>query len=114
MGHRLIAALTWLNALGLAACVALIAASLTRDDGTLAGQVALGLLQSIRLFVIGAALPAVAWGIAAFEFDRKQTKKRMLESVVLYILAIGSLILFVVAAWRLPQAFITGWPPLDL
>jgi hypothetical protein len=113
MGHRLITALIWLNALGLAACVILIAAALAKDDAPLAGQVALGLLQSIRLFVVGAALPAVAWGITAFEFDRGQTKKRMLESVALYILLIASLILFVVAGWRLPQAFITGWPPLD-
>jgi hypothetical protein len=113
MGHRLIAALTWLNALGLASCVVLIAAALAKDDAMLAGQVALGLLESIRLFVVGAALPTVAWGITAFEFDRGQTKKRMLESVVLYILLIVSLIVFVVAGWRLPQAFITGWPPLD-
>src|SRR5262249_50854037 len=113
MGHRLIAALTWLNALGLASCVALIAASLTKDDGMLAGQVALGLLYPIRLFILGAALPAVAWGITAFEFDRGQPKKRMLESALLYILLFASLILFVVAGWRLPQAFITGWPPLE-
>ena len=114
MGHRLIAALTWLNALGLASCVVLIAAALAKDDAALAGQVALGLLHSLRLFVVGAALPAVAWGITAFEFDRGQIKKRMLESVLLYILLTVSLILFVVAGWRLPQAFITGWPPLDL
>src|SRR5262249_49189047 len=113
MGHRLIAALIWLNALGLSSCVVLIAAALVKDDAELAGQVALGVLQSLRLFVVGAALPAVAWGITAFEFDRRQTKKRMLESVVLYILLIISLIVFVVAGWRLPQAFITGWPPLD-
>ena len=113
MGHRLIAALIWLNALGLASCVVLIAAAIAKDDAGLAGQVALGLLQSIRLFVVGAALPAVAWGITAFELNRKQTKTWMLESVALYILLIGSLIAFVVAAWRLPHAFITGWPPLD-
>jgi uncharacterized membrane protein len=113
MGHRLITALIWLNALGLVSCVVLIAAALAKDDAGLAGQVASGVLQSLRLFVVGAALPAVAWGITAFEFDRRQTKKRMLESVVLYILLIISLILFIVAGWRLPQAFITGWPPLD-
>jgi hypothetical protein len=112
MGHRLITALIWLNALGLAACVVLIAAALAKDDSALAGQVALGLLQSIRLFVVGAALPAVAWGIIAFEFDRGQTKKRMLESVVLYILLIVSLIVFVVGGWRLPQAYIPGGAPL--
>jgi len=113
MGHRLITALIWLNALGLVSCVVLIAAALAKDDAGLAGQVASGVLQSLRLFVVGAALPAVAWGITAFEFDRRQTKKRMLESVVLYILLIISLIVFVVAGWRLPQAFIAGWPPLN-
>ena len=113
MGHRLITALIWLNAFGIALCVGLIAAGLAKDDIPLVGQVALGVQQSLRLFVVGAALPAVAWGITAFEFDRRQTKKRMLESVVLYILLIISLIVFVVAGWRLPQAFITGWPPLD-
>src|SRR5262245_11374891 len=86
MGHRLITALIWLNALGLVSCVVLIATALAKDDAGLAGQVASGVLQSLRLFVVGAALPAVAWGITAFEFDRRQTKKRMLESVVLYIL----------------------------
>jgi hypothetical protein len=88
----------------------LIAAALAKDDFALAGQVALGLLQSLRLFVVGAALPAVAWGISAFEFDRAHSKKKMLESVAVYFLLIVSLILFVVAGWRLPQAFITGWP----
>jgi hypothetical protein len=113
MGHRLITALTWLNALGLASCVVLIAAALAKDDGMLAGQVALGVLQSLRLFVVGAALPTVAWGISALEFNRTHPKKKMWESFALYILLFGSLILFVLAGWRLPQAFITGWPPLD-
>jgi len=113
MGHRLITALIWLNAFGIALCVGLIAAGLAKDDVPLVGQVALGVQQSLRLFVIGTSLPAVAWGITAFELNRKQTKTWMLESVALYILLIGSLIAFVVAAWRLPHAFITGWPPLD-
>src|SRR5262249_29387260 len=113
MGHRLITALIWLNALGLVSCVVLIAAALAKGDAWLAGQVASGVLQSLRLFVVVVALHEVASGITAFEFDRRQTKKRMLQSVVLYILLIISLIVFVVAGWRLPQAFITGWPPLD-
>jgi hypothetical protein len=52
MGHRLIAALTWLNALGLASCVVLIAATLAKGDAMQAGDVALGLLPSLRLFVV--------------------------------------------------------------
>lgn len=109
MGHRLITALTWLNALGLVSCVALIAASLAKGDAMFAGDVALGVLPPFRLFVIGAALPTLAWGISAFEFDRAHPKKRMLESALLYILLTASLVLFVIAGWRLPLAFITGW-----
>jgi hypothetical protein len=37
----------------------------------------------LRLFVAGAALPAVAWGILAFEFDRSHSKKRLLESATI-------------------------------
>jgi hypothetical protein len=114
MGHRLITALTWLNALGLALCVVLVAAALVKDDAAFAGQVAWGLLQSVRLYVVGAALPTVAWGITALEFNRAHPWKKTVEAVALYILLLVSLILFVVAGWRLPQAFITGWPPLDL
>ena len=62
----------------------------------------------LRLFVAGAALPTVAWGFLAFEFDRSHTKKKLLESAVVYIVLIISLIAFVIAGWRLPQAFITG------
>jgi hypothetical protein len=51
----------------------------------------------------------LAWGISAFEFDRAHPKKRMLESALLYILLTASLVLFVIAGWRLPQALITGW-----
>src|SRR3954468_15809725 len=62
----------------------------------------------LRQFVAGAALPPVAWGILAFEFDRSHSKKKLLESAVVYIVLIISLIAFVIARWRLPQAFITG------
>ena len=108
VGHRLINALIFLNALGLVLCVALIAAATTKDDPVLAGQVAQGVKLCLRLFVAGAALPAVAWGILAFEFDRTHSKKKLLESAVIYALVIVSLILFFVAGWHLPQAFITG------
>jgi hypothetical protein len=50
----------------------------------------------------------VAWGILAVEFDRSHSKKKLLESAVVYIVLIISLIAFVIAGWRLPQAFITG------
>ncbi len=108
MGHRLISALIFLNALGLAACVVLIAVALAKDDAALAGEVAQGTLLSLRMFVAGAALPTVAWGILAFEFDRSHTKKKLLESAAIYVLLLLSLIAFVVAGWRLPRAFTTA------
>jgi hypothetical protein len=108
MGHRLITALIFLNAAGLISCIVLIAAALTKDDPILAGQVAYAVLLPLRLFVVGAALPTVAWGITAFEFDRTHAKMKLLESSIIYALLIISLICFVVAGWRLPQAFISG------
>jgi hypothetical protein len=62
------------------------------------------------MFVTGAALSIVTWGILAFEFDRTHSKKKLLESAGIYTLLIISLILFFVAAWRLPQAFMIGLP----
>jgi hypothetical protein len=53
------------------------------------------------------ALPTVAWGILAFEFDRPHSKKKLFESAIIYAVLIISLILFCIAGWRLPQAFIT-------
>ena len=108
VGHRLITALIFLNALGLALCVVLIAAAVAKEDPILAGQVAQGVKLCLRLFVAGAALPTVVWGILAFEFDREHTKKKLLESAVIYTLLLISLILFFIAGWHLPQAFMTG------
>ncbi len=108
MGHRLITALIFLNALGLVLCVVLIAAAVTKDDPVLVGQVTQGVKLCLRLFVAGAGLPTLAWGILAFEFDRTHSKKKLLESTVIYTLLIISLILFLIAGWHLPQAFING------
>jgi hypothetical protein len=108
MGHRWLTSLTFLNALGVVLCVLLIAAGLTKDDPSLAGQVALGVQLSLRLFAIGAVLPIVVWGVLAFEFDRGHSKKKLLESAGIYGLLTISLVLFLIAAWRLPQAFIFG------
>jgi hypothetical protein len=108
VGHRLINALIFLNALGLVLCVVLIAAAATNSDAVLVGQVSEGVKLSLRLFVTGAALPTVAWGILAFEFDRTHSKKKLLESAVIYIVLIISLTLFFIAGWHLPQAVMTG------
>ena len=108
MGHRLISALIFLNALGLVLCVVLITAAVSSDEPARVAQVSEAVRLCLRLFVAGAALPTVAWGILAFEFDRSHSKKQLLESAVVYIVLIIFLIAFVIAGWRLPQAFITG------
>jgi hypothetical protein len=106
MGHRLITALIFLNVMGFLACVALIAAAISKDDAVVLAQVTYAVFVSVRMFVIGAAVPTVAWGIAALEFDRSHTTKRSLASATMYSLLVVSLILFCVAGWRLPRAFL--------
>ena len=108
MGHRLISALIFLNALGLVLCVVLITAAVSSDEPARVAEVSEAVKLCLRLFVAGAALPTVAWGILAFEFDRSHSKKKLLESMIVYIVLSISLIMFVIAGWRLPQAFITG------
>jgi hypothetical protein len=108
VGHRLISALIFLNALGLVLCVVLITAAVSSDEPARVVQVSEAVKLCLRLFVAGAALPTVAWGILAFEFDRSHSKKKLLESMIVYIVLSISLIMFVIAGWRLPQAFITG------
>ena len=107
MGHRLTTALIFLNALGLLACVILIAA-----NGNQTPDVAIhftrAIQSSIRMFVVGAGLPLAAWEIAAAEFDRSNVKVRLLESWTTYILLIVSWTLFFIAAWRLPSLIIYG------
>src|SRR6516162_8322405 len=106
MGHRLITALIALNVMGFLACVALIIAAISKDDAVVLAQVTHAVFVSVRMFVIGAAVPTVAWGIAALEFDRSHTTKRSLASATMYALLVVSLILFCVAGWRLPRAFL--------
>ena len=108
VGHRLISALILLNALGLVLCVVLITAAISSDDPARVAQVSEAVKLCLRLFVAGAALPTVAWGILAFEFDRSHSNKKLFESAIIYAVLIISLILFCIAGWRLPQAFITG------
>ena len=108
VGHRLISALILLNALGLVLCVVLITAAISSDDPARVAQVSDAVKLCLRLFVAGAALPTVAWGLLAFEFDRSHSKKKLFESAIIYAVLIISLILFCIAGWRLPQAFITG------
>jgi hypothetical protein len=107
MGHRLITALTFLNAMGLFGCVILIAAATARDPGA-AVTITEALQLSVRLFIIGAALPAVAWGISAMEMNRANDRVKMFESWAMYILLLASLVTFVVGSWRLPDSILGG------
>jgi len=88
--------------------VVLITAAVSSGEPASVAQVSEAVKPCLRLFVAGAALPTVAWGILAFEFDRSHSKKKLLESMIVYIVLSISLIMFVIAGWRLPQAFITG------
>jgi hypothetical protein len=106
VGHRLITALIFLNVAGFLACVVLIAAAISKDDAVVLAQVTQSVFVSIRMFVVGAAVPTVAWGIAALEFDRSHAKKRWFASAAMYTLLVVSLVLFGVAGWRLPRAFL--------
>ena len=107
MGHRLATALIFLNAMGLFACLILIAA-----NGNQTPDVAIhftrAMQSSIRMFIVGAGLPLAAWEIAAAEFDRSNAKVRLLESWTTYLLMIVSWALFFIAAWRLPTLIISG------
>ena len=107
MGHRLAIALIFLNAMGLFACLILIAA-----NGNQTPDVAIhftrAIQSSLRMFVLGVGLPLVAWKIAASEFDRSNATVKSLESWATYLLVIVSWALFFIAAWRLPSLIING------
>ena len=107
MGHRLTTALIFLNAMGLFACVILIA-----GNGNHTPDVAIhftrAIQSSLRMFILGVALPLIAWEIAASEFDRSNAAVKSLESWATYLLVIVSWALFFIAAWRLPSSIING------
>jgi hypothetical protein len=107
MGHRLTTALIFLNAMGLFACLILIAAN-SNQTPDVAIHFTRAIQFSIRMFVVGIGLPLAAWEIAAAEFDRSNNKVRLLESWTTYLLLIVSWILFFIAAWRLPTLIING------
>jgi hypothetical protein len=107
MGHRLITALTFLNAMGLFACMVLIAAAIGRDP-EIAIPMTRAIQSSFRMFSAGAVLPTLAWGISAIEMNRSDAKVKLIESWVLYILLLISLVMFVVASWRMPGSILVG------
>jgi hypothetical protein len=107
MGHRLTTALIFLNAMGLFACLILIAANSNQTpDVTI--HFTRAIQPSIRMFIVGAGLPLAAWEIAAAEFDRSNAKVKFLETWTTYLLMIVSWALFFIAAWRLPTLIVSG------
>jgi len=108
MGNRLIAVLAFLNALGLFGCMILMAGAIISSDPTAVMWVTQALRLSVHVFVVGCALPAVAWGISAMEIDRDHDRIRMLESWAVYLLLLVSLGLFFVGAWRIPNSLLAG------
>jgi len=100
-------ALIFLNAMGLFACLILIAAS-SNQTPDVAIHFTRAIQPSIRMFILGAGLPLVAWEIAAAEFDRSNAKVKFLETWTTYLLMIVSWALFFIAAWRLPTLIVSG------
>jgi hypothetical protein len=113
MGHRLTAALIILNAIGLFACLILIAANI-REVPDVTIQFIRAIQPSIRMFIVGTGLPLVAWEIAESEFYRSNVKLKLLESWAIFFLVIVSWALFFIAAWRLPSLIIDGLRALTL
>jgi len=107
MGHRLITALTFLNAMALFACIILIAAATTKDM-EIAVPITRAIQNSLRMFVVGSALPTVAWAISAMEMDRSRARVKLIESWAMYVLLLISLVLFVVGCWQLPTSVLGG------
>ena len=107
MGHRLITALTFLNAMALFACIILIAIATTKDT-EIAVPITRAIQTSLRMFVVGSSLPTVAWAISAMEMDRSKARVKLIESWVMYVLLLISLVMFVVGSWRLPDSVLSG------
>jgi hypothetical protein len=84
-----------------------MAGAISRDP-TAAISVTQALQLSVRMFVIGCGLAAVAWAISAMEMNRANDRVRMLESWAMYLLLLVSLGLFFVGAWRVPDSLLAG------
>ena len=107
MGHKLSTALILLNAMGILACVILIAAA-NNHAPEVAIRFVRALQPSIRMFIVGVGLPLVAWEIAESEFYRSNDKFKLLKSWTTFFLIIVSWALFFIAALRLPSLIVEG------
>ena len=79
MGHRLSVALIVLNAMGFFACLVLIAAN-SNQTPDVTVHFARSIQPAIRMFIVGAGLPLVAWEFAASGFDRSNPTVKLIES----------------------------------
>ena len=83
MGHRLSVVLIVLNTMDFFACLVLIAA-----NGNQTNEVAIHFTRSIqpaiRMFIIGAGLPLVAWEFAASGFDRSNATVKFFKSLMTF------------------------------
>jgi hypothetical protein len=107
MGHKLSTAVIILNAMGILACVILIAAA-SNHAPEVAIRFVRALQPSIRMFIVGVGLPLVAWEIAESEFYRSNDRFKLLESWTIFFLIIVSWTLFFIASWRLPSLIVEG------
>ena len=109
MGHRLISALIFLNALGLVLCAVLITAAVSSDEPARVVQVS----EAVRIL----SPPVCCWGGTSHRGmgnSDLRIRSVTLEKEIVEIC--GRLhrsdyffdCTFVIAGWRLPQAFITG------
>ena len=107
MGHRLSVVLIVLNAMGFFGCLVLIAANANQTT-----EVAIHFTRSIqpavRMFIVGAGLPLVAWEFAASGFDRSNATVKFIKSWMTFLLLAISWLLFFVAAWKLPSWITNG------
>lgn len=108
MGNRLAAILSTINVFGMLGCILLIAAA-SQKDPLLALHVTEAIRHSFRMFIVGAALPAVALGIGALELDRANARLRLYESWAFYLFHLISLILFLTGGLRLPHSLLRGF-----
>jgi hypothetical protein len=93
--------------MGFFACLVLIAA-----NGNQPTEVAIHFTRSIqpaiRMFIVGAGLPLIAWEFAASGFDRSNATVKLIETWLSFFLLVLSWLLFFIAAWELPTLIINS------
>lgn len=107
MGHRITAALVFLNAVGFLGSLIIIAA-LIWQNSNVAIQNIWAVQYSLKMFVFGALIPVVVWSIAVSEINRTNIKVRRIENWATYFFLFAAGALFFIGAWRLPNSIISS------